>query len=269
MKYTVEHSCGHEAIHELFGPGRERDKKIEWLKSTSCKDCFRSEQEHLRTEESSYAAQKNSDWAAVALVGTQSQIQWAERIRYQVFVALEEASQGEIQELKLFYHRSEKTDAVWKSIHDHFKSVSDAAWWINTFKSLLSPTHPNQLPSRYKLLQSFSPHALNDADTAKLIGMEATFTELQNLNAQEELAREYRLKKDELAERGRALGLKGRVQIWRNERSDVRVYGDDFAFHAKGAYAGQFQNKTGVPDAELMAFCQDILMTSKDISFRC
>lgn len=39
-KYTVTHNCGHTETHDLFGPGKERERKIAWLETTDCKDCW-------------------------------------------------------------------------------------------------------------------------------------------------------------------------------------------------------------------------------------
>lgn len=42
-KYNVDHICGHNQTHELFGPGKERDRKIAWLETTICTDCWKAE----------------------------------------------------------------------------------------------------------------------------------------------------------------------------------------------------------------------------------
>lgn len=49
-KYTVNHSCGHTQTHDLFGPGKERERKIAWLETTSCKECWKAEQREVRKE---------------------------------------------------------------------------------------------------------------------------------------------------------------------------------------------------------------------------
>jgi hypothetical protein len=41
--YTITHRCGHTQEHQLFGPGKERDRKIEWLAGTVCSECYRGE----------------------------------------------------------------------------------------------------------------------------------------------------------------------------------------------------------------------------------
>lgn len=53
MKYNVIYSCGHEAEAQLFGPMKERERKIEWMKTQGlCPDCYRKQQaEKKRLEE--------------------------------------------------------------------------------------------------------------------------------------------------------------------------------------------------------------------------
>lgn len=47
-KYTVKHSCGHTQTHDLFGPGKDRERKIAWLKTTVCKKCWIASQREAR-----------------------------------------------------------------------------------------------------------------------------------------------------------------------------------------------------------------------------
>lgn len=47
-KYTVTHNCGHTQTHELFGPGKERERKITWLQTTECKECWIASQKKAR-----------------------------------------------------------------------------------------------------------------------------------------------------------------------------------------------------------------------------
>ncbi len=44
MKYDVTYSCGHEGRVELFGKTTDRMKKIEWLETTLCPECYAREQ---------------------------------------------------------------------------------------------------------------------------------------------------------------------------------------------------------------------------------
>ena len=42
-KYTVTHSCGHTQTHDLFGPGKDRERKIAWMENQPCTDCWKAE----------------------------------------------------------------------------------------------------------------------------------------------------------------------------------------------------------------------------------
>lgn len=39
-KYTVEHSCGHTQVHVLFGPTKDRERKLEWMATQPCTECW-------------------------------------------------------------------------------------------------------------------------------------------------------------------------------------------------------------------------------------
>lgn len=48
--YAVTHSCGHVESHQLFGPGKDRQKKIAWLETSKCKECWKADQDAARAE---------------------------------------------------------------------------------------------------------------------------------------------------------------------------------------------------------------------------
>lgn len=41
-KYTVTHACGHEETVQLYGPTKERDRKLAWLAEQDCPECRRA-----------------------------------------------------------------------------------------------------------------------------------------------------------------------------------------------------------------------------------
>ncbi len=50
MKYTITFSCGHEGTVELFGPNKDRERKLEWYrKQAVCPDCYK-EQKAIEAE---------------------------------------------------------------------------------------------------------------------------------------------------------------------------------------------------------------------------
>ena len=54
MKYDVTFSCGHTATVELFGPGKERERKISWYETHGeCPECYKARKQAEREEASS------------------------------------------------------------------------------------------------------------------------------------------------------------------------------------------------------------------------
>lgn len=49
-KYDVKHACGHEGTVELFGKTTDRMKKIEWMETTLCPECFARQQAQKENE---------------------------------------------------------------------------------------------------------------------------------------------------------------------------------------------------------------------------
>ncbi len=39
-KYNVTYKCNHEGIVDLYGKSIDRERKLEWLKSTLCPECY-------------------------------------------------------------------------------------------------------------------------------------------------------------------------------------------------------------------------------------
>ena len=87
-EYGVRHACGHDEVHRLYGPGKERDRKIEWLETTICSECYKAQQAAARETASKQAAKANADAGLPALTGSDKQVAWAETIRRPVVDAL-------------------------------------------------------------------------------------------------------------------------------------------------------------------------------------
>ncbi len=80
-QYRVTHSCDHEQTHQLFGKHAARERKLEWLATTLCTDCYRAVQQTQRAAEAQVAAAKAVERGLPSLSGTAAQIEWAERVR--------------------------------------------------------------------------------------------------------------------------------------------------------------------------------------------
>lgn len=81
MKYDVTFSCGHTATVELFGPGKERERKISWYETHGeCPECYKARKQAER-EANARAAQEAEKNRWPELVGTPKQVAWANAIR--------------------------------------------------------------------------------------------------------------------------------------------------------------------------------------------
>lgn len=80
-KYQVEHQCGHGQTHDLIGRHKDRERKIEWLETTLCSDCFRAQIEVEREENAFKAAQEAREIGLPDLSGSEKQISWAQQLR--------------------------------------------------------------------------------------------------------------------------------------------------------------------------------------------
>lgn len=43
-KYNITYACGHEAVVDLVGKITDRERKIEWLETTLCPECYKKQQ---------------------------------------------------------------------------------------------------------------------------------------------------------------------------------------------------------------------------------
>ena len=134
MKITITRSCGHDETVALFGAHADRDRKIEWMKTSKCSECYKSEQETKRAEERAaelQAAKSASDANALPeLTGSEKQINWAlvirakliEGINYIVAKTKEAQEEGRATE--------EQATRVYQIV-DAIIAHDDAKYWID------------------------------------------------------------------------------------------------------------------------------------------
>ena len=116
-KYDVVFSCGHEERIELFGKGTERERKIAWFEKYGlCSTCYKAEQQAV-------AAKRAEKWGLPALTGSPKQIAWAERIRSEFFLQIEEME-------KESGHSAAKNKRFGE-FFDWVKGQTEASFWID------------------------------------------------------------------------------------------------------------------------------------------
>lgn len=117
-KYDVEYSCGHTGTVELYGPNRDRERKLEWMAEGVCPDCYRAEK-HVERQA---ILQPLGELAA--LTGSEKQIAWAEDLREKAVA--EYMEQGRVSTIKPEYR---ELALGW--LAQVVNKQQAAKWWID------------------------------------------------------------------------------------------------------------------------------------------
>ncbi len=81
-KYTIKANCGHEFETQLYGPNKDRERKIEWYERDGlCPECYAAQKQEARDEENAKAAENAQVQGLPELDGSEKQIAWATTIR--------------------------------------------------------------------------------------------------------------------------------------------------------------------------------------------
>jgi hypothetical protein len=132
-KWTIEHVCGHEIIHDLSDrPADRRAGFARWLTEGDCPGCWKaardsnteSRQEWL-TAKRAAEQQAAAEWAAKfdmpPLEGPERALDWGERSRHQLMASAHTALVVE----------GTWNEADWAELEDRARSVTRAGWWID------------------------------------------------------------------------------------------------------------------------------------------
>ena len=117
--YEVLHTCGHVKIVQLCGPEKDRQRKLDWMRTCVCSDCSRKQ----KAEE---AAQRAAELGLPVLQGSEKQVAWAVTIRERLLQTLSEFK----GEMALANQPQDLLDAFDK-ILDGIKAQDSASWWID------------------------------------------------------------------------------------------------------------------------------------------
>ena len=127
-QYTINHACGHTATARLFGPHKERERKLEWLSGRECEDCYRTRRDAERGAAAAKAADAAESNGLPELHGSPKQISWAETIRA-----------GLIDQLERIEARMEASDtqidagalAAFGAVERRLRTEQSCRWWID------------------------------------------------------------------------------------------------------------------------------------------
>lgn len=111
-KYTIKHSCGHSSTVELYGPGKDRERKMEWMSRQDCAEC-----------KAATATTAHPDLPP--LKGSPKQITWATTIRAEQIERVESWIEAEEEKL------GEPLHPTWYDALDALKQQTDARFWID------------------------------------------------------------------------------------------------------------------------------------------
>lgn len=144
--YDISHTCGHDERIELFGPTRERERRIEWLQGRPCTECWRKERaaeaEARKNKEAAMIVEKFGDDTAEAvnaisnaasnLKGSSRQIMWAEDIRAKCITEIIDRLHHLVARIpgKATDQQSTAFAARCKAIASVIANETSAAWWI-------------------------------------------------------------------------------------------------------------------------------------------
>ena len=145
--YDISHTCGHDERIELFGPTRDRERRIEWLQGRPCTECWKKEREAeaeaRKDKEAAMIAEKFGDDAAEALnaisdaacklVGSSRQIMWAEDIRAKCITEIVGRLHNLVARIpgKATAQQSAEFTARCNAFASAIANETSAAWWID------------------------------------------------------------------------------------------------------------------------------------------
>ena len=130
-KYDVTYSCGHSETVQLYGPTRDRQRKIEWMERDGlCPECFKAHKEAKQAEKEAKAVE---GLELVALTGSEKQIKWADSLRAQTLADVRRRVENV---------RASKGDTVADNVLAASTSAMnrypDAKFWIDNRDNLLT-----------------------------------------------------------------------------------------------------------------------------------
>ncbi|MER6127546.1 hypothetical protein ABT173_34175 [Streptomyces sp. NPDC001795] len=133
MKWTVEHACGHEVVHDLSDRAADRRAGFaRWLGERDCTDCWHAARSNDTASKEEWLAAKRAEeqraaleWATKfdmpPLEGPERAVDWGERSRHQLMCAAHTALVVE----------GAWDEADWAELEEKARTVTRAGWWID------------------------------------------------------------------------------------------------------------------------------------------
>lgn len=142
-KYIVKHECGHEREVILYGPTRDRERKLEWMATIPCPECQKAIAEQHEKE-------RTEEMGLPELTGSEKQIKWATGIRlekldilnrkqddfsdridgYNIYLGIEGLPEEKISRTKGRLEAATHNLSLITEIISRLSGITEAHWWI-------------------------------------------------------------------------------------------------------------------------------------------
>jgi hypothetical protein len=217
-KYEVTHRCDHSEVVTLFGPTKDRERKLEWLRSLPCPECC-----SIDRITSAAAIHELQEAAGLPrLQGSEKQVAWAVQVRQDFLIGwkkierrLTEAAMTEDATAKLAEELLFEGDAFTSGPLTH----EDAKYWIDSRESLNESAINSHL---YKIRHEIADQAkaivadnlpISDADKRDVIRM-ALDARKQALEDRRQAATQAREESAKSANRTLSEAQEKQAKIW-------------------------------------------------------
>lgn len=110
-QYTISHTCGHSAVHVLFGKHADRERTIKCREQDVCPDCYKTQQDQN-------VATASADLPG--LTGSEKQVAWARKIRVKL-----------LAEIDAFEAQHKPNATRWSVARKHLTGKDSASFWID------------------------------------------------------------------------------------------------------------------------------------------
>lgn len=134
VKFTVIHSCGHEATHGFSGSEPERQRREDWLRTQLCQTCWRAGQADA-------AATCAGEWNLPPLEGRDEDRSWAEVIRVKAMAHNKEFHGRVTDNRKFGPDQAVMKQTVVAAADEALRELENqtsATWWIENRFEVLS-----------------------------------------------------------------------------------------------------------------------------------
>jgi len=117
-KYDITYACGHVETVKLYGPNKDRERRIASMSAGVCDACYKARKDAEHAAANASAAAANAAGGLPALVGSEKQVAWAESLRAERLAAIK--------------HDPKAPPATKAILLDLLGEVDEAVWWIET-----------------------------------------------------------------------------------------------------------------------------------------